>query len=95
MSEQRLIDADALNKRFEKLKEGVSLIDAVFLNGAMSAVDNSPTIDPETLPIVQDLRAKLERYEQAEQDGRFFVMPKINGKSFDDLIKEAQDELKE
>ncbi len=63
MSKQRLIDADVLNEQFEKLKEGVSLIDVVFLDGAMSVVDNSPTIDPETLPIVQELRRKLAECE--------------------------------
>ncbi len=31
------------------------------------ALEDTPTIDPETLPIVQELREKLERYEQAER----------------------------
>lgn len=33
-------------------------------DGFTMDIDEQPTIDPETLPIVQELRAKLKRYEQ-------------------------------
>lgn len=43
----RLIDADALNARFEELKDNPqnTLTDIIFLDGAMSVVDAAPTID--------------------------------------------------
>lgn len=43
----RPIDADALNERFEELKNNPnnSLVDVVFLDGAMSVVDVAPTLD--------------------------------------------------
>lgn len=38
-------------------------------------IDDIPTIDPETLPIVQELREKLSHYEKAEQEGRLIELP--------------------
>lgn len=40
-------------------KEVNALVDEV--NALVDAVDNQPTIDPETLPIVQKLREQLEQ----------------------------------
>lgn len=47
--EVRPIDANALNERFEELKNNPnnSLVDVVFLDGAMSVVDVAPTLDYE------------------------------------------------
>lgn len=56
MAEQRLIDATDLIARGNASFGGVS--DAVLLK---KFVDAQPTIDPETLPIVRELREKLER----------------------------------
>lgn len=36
------------------------------------ALEKTPTIDPETLPIVKELREKLARYEQAEIESRVY-----------------------
>lgn len=47
MNDVRSIDANALNARFEELKNNPNntLRDVVFLDGAMSVVDVSPTLD--------------------------------------------------
>ena len=51
MAEQRLIDAEALTKKFEKLKkEADTLRDALYLDGVLSVIDTAPTI--ETKPVV-------------------------------------------
>ena len=62
MAEQRLIDATDLIARGNASFGGVS--DAVLLK---KFVDAQPTIDPETLPIVRQLREELERVT-AERD---------------------------
>lgn len=62
MSEQRLIDANDLGvgKANPDVFERKDY--AYGWNSALQAVTNAaPTIDPETLPIVQELRAELER----------------------------------
>lgn len=56
MAEQRLIDATDLIARGNASFGGVS--DAVLLK---KFVDAQPTIDPETFPIVQELREELAR----------------------------------
>jgi len=43
---QRLIDANALNKKFEWLKNGQGLKDVLFLNGAQAVVDGMSTVEP-------------------------------------------------
>lgn len=62
MAEQRLIDATDLIARGNASFGGVS--DAVLLK---KFVDAQPTIDPETFPIVQELREELARVT-AERD---------------------------
>lgn len=62
MAEQRLIDATDLIARGNASFDGVS--DAVLLK---KFVDAQPTIDPETLPIVRQLREELARMA-AERD---------------------------
>lgn len=62
MAEQRLIDATDLIARGNASFGGVS--DAVLLK---KFVDAQPTIDPETLPIVRQLREELARVT-AERD---------------------------
>lgn len=67
MSEQRLIDANELR--------GIeSLLNTDIIRGSKEAswlmsqvlhdIDAMPTIDPETMPIVRELREKMERTEQ-------------------------------
>ena len=63
MAEQRLIDATDLIARGNASFGGVS--DAVLLKKKF--VDAQPTIDPEALPIVRQLREELERVT-AERD---------------------------
>ena len=62
MAEQRLIDATDLIARGNASFGGVS--DAVLLK---KIVDAQPTIDPETMPIVRQLREELARVT-AERD---------------------------
>ena len=62
MAEQRLIDATDLIARGNASFGGVS--DAVLLK---KFVDAQPTIDPETMPIVRQLREELARVT-AERD---------------------------
>lgn len=66
MSEQRLIDAIAFEEKMKKTSRYFSVV---------HDIREMTTIDPETLPIVQELRAKLERYEQAEEEGRLLTLP--------------------
>lgn len=61
----RLIDADALKETVHK--DFKSLVGVMFSD---IAIDSSPTINPEDLTIVKELREKLARYEQAEKEGR-------------------------
>lgn len=58
MAEQRLIDANALREDWLENGENEYVYDT---NSFLSSIDEHPTIDPETLPIVQQLRAELER----------------------------------
>lgn len=66
MSELRLIDANAFQAKMKKTNRYFSVV---------YDLEEMPTIDPETLPIVKELRAKLADYEQAEQKGRLMVLP--------------------
>lgn len=50
MAEQRLIDAEAFKESWK---------DGIIGNTMRGIIDDQPTIDPETLPIVQKLRAKV------------------------------------
>lgn len=71
MSEQRLIDANALIKKEHYLP----MKGAIMFHGVTSwEIENSPTIDPETLPVVRELRERLARYEQAEAEGRLWIL---------------------
>lgn len=71
MSEQRMVDANAIElHRVTHDMGGYADLDDV-----EEYIGNLPTIDPETLPIVRELREKLERYEKAEQEGRLIELP--------------------
>lgn len=61
MSEQRLIDANALLDKQESLYMKGNVL---FHGIAAFAVENAPAIDPETLPIVRELREKLKQTDQ-------------------------------
>lgn len=54
----RPIDADAVIARFEGIKKrsGNSLLDVIFLDGAMSVVDAAPTLDCEPVRHAQWIR---------------------------------------
>lgn len=56
--EVRLIDANKLKKVFEKWWDEMEL-DSI--KACIFELNEQPTIDPETLPIVQELRKELER----------------------------------
>lgn len=63
----RIIDADRIDKNVVWLKTANDMF--------RDEIDRQPTIDPETLPIVKELREKLSRYEQAEREGRLVELP--------------------
>lgn len=64
MAEQRLIDANALLDK----QESLYMKGHVLFHGVTAyAIENAPTIDPESLPIVQQLRAELWK-AKAERD---------------------------
>lgn len=64
MAEQRLIDANALLDK----QESLYMKGHVLFHGVTAyAIENAPTIDPESLPILQQLRAELARVT-AERD---------------------------
>lgn len=69
MSEQRLIDANELKKKSIPHVRGEHGYSAKAENWAVLVKDinNSPAIDPETLPIVRELREQLARVT-AERD---------------------------
>lgn len=51
MAEQKLIDAKALIKKFEKLKkEANTLRDSLYLDGVLAVIDTAPTV--EAKPVV-------------------------------------------
>lgn len=60
----RLIDADALLEKQESL---YMMGNVLFHWMTAYSIENAPTIDPETLPIVRELREKLEQVT-AERD---------------------------
>lgn len=64
MSEQRLIDVDALKEKEQYIPCGNGLL---FHGVTAATIDAMPTIGPETLPIVRELQEKLERVT-AERD---------------------------
>lgn len=58
MAEQRLIDANALYEDWLENGENEYVHDT---NSFLSSLDDAHTIDPETLPIVRQLREELAR----------------------------------
>lgn len=64
MDEQRLIDANALLDK----QESLYMKGHVLFHGVTAyAIENAPTIDPESLPVVQKLQAELWK-AKAERD---------------------------
>lgn len=70
MAEQRLIDANAFREDWLKNGENEYVYDT---NSFLSSLDDAPTIDPETLPIVRQLREELARVT-AERDAAVLDM---------------------
>lgn len=64
MAEHRLIDANALRKYWLENGENEYVYDT---NSFLTSLDNAPTIDPESLPVVRQLREELARVT-AERD---------------------------
>lgn len=87
MDEVRLIDANKVDPG--EVFCGSSDFAEDVRNGVGVLLSYQPTIDPETLPIVQQLCEKLARYEQAEQAGRLVIVP---DKLFDVLYDDAAPE---
>lgn len=69
----QLIDVDALKEKEQYIPCGNGLL---FHGVTAATIDAMPTIDPETLPIVRELREKLERVTEerdaAIEDLRLF-----------------------
>lgn len=71
MAEQRLIDANALIAQLEDIVSDYTS-NGMFPNGydinaAIDSLEDAPTIDPETIPVVRQLREELARVT-AERD---------------------------
>lgn len=61
----RLIDADALLDK----QECLFMKGHILFHGVTAyTIESAPTIDPETLPIVQELRKELERVTRERDD---------------------------
>lgn len=71
--EQRLIDANALREDWLENGENEYVYDT---NSFLSSLDDAPTIDPETLPIVRQLREELARVT-AERDAAVSDLHKL------------------
>ena len=61
MAEQRLIDA---NELYDAISDNWSAMSVCFLSDILGFVSETETIDPETLPIVRQLRVELENCKQ-------------------------------
>lgn len=86
----RLIDADRINFYKATVARGMHSFDNVEIVEKFQ-IDRMPTIDPETLPIVRQLREELERVT-AERDA---VIKELNGVSslVDDLAEFVDREI--
>lgn len=62
MAEQRLIDIDALKEKEQYIPCGNGLL---FHGVTAATIDAMPTVNQETLPIVRELRAEIERLEKS------------------------------
>lgn len=67
-----LIDVDTLKEKEQYIPCGNNLL---FHGVTAATIDAMPAVDPENLPIVQELRAKLEQVT-AEQDAAMSFIPK-------------------
>lgn len=80
--EQRLIDVNALIEQLESIisdyTSNGAFPNGYDINSAIDSLQNAPTIDPETLPIVQELREKLWRVT-VERDAAVW---QLNGKCY-------------
>lgn len=69
MKEQRLIDANAFEEKMKKTSRYFSVV---------HDIREMPTIDPETLPIVNELRAKLSQYEREAEHWKECYVKVVN-----------------
>ena len=75
MAEQRLIDANALREDWLENGENEYVYDT---NSFLESLDDAPAIDPETLPIVRQLREELAR-ATAERDAAQRLLAEHSG----------------
>ena len=75
MAEQRLIDANALREDWLENGENEYVYDT---NSFLASLDDAPTINPETLPIVRQLRAELARVK-VERDAAQRLLAEHSG----------------
>lgn len=90
----RLGDLDALQKEFEELARIVAYCDRERERDAAVRVKCAPTIDPETLPIVKELRAENKKLTEALEDSfAFDLMNKLDKveKERDAAIEDLRD----
>lgn len=71
ISEEEFVDL--LN---EEIKDAKDIFNADHSFHLQNVIENTTTIDPESLPVVKELREKLARYEQLEAEGRLKILPK-------------------
>lgn len=88
MSEQRLIDVDALKEKEQYIPCGNGLL---FHGVTAATIDAMPTIDPETLPLVKELREELaqvtaQRDAAIEELGGVLAMADVLTDFVDDEI---------
>lgn len=86
----RLIDADALREHWVKNGNDEYIYD---IRSFLCSVDEAPTIDPETLPIVQELRGKIKslEYQHDIDNNRFEQI----GKKYNSLLGEFAETKKQ
>lgn len=80
MSEWKLIDQDDFRNILTQRKNALLKQGDVYgsmagtISGVIKLLDEAPNIYPSFL-VIQELREKLSRYEQAEQEGRLVELP--------------------
>lgn len=75
MADQRLIDANALRADWLENGENEYVYDT---NSFLYSIDDAPTIDPESLPIVQQLREALSK-AVAEKEAAEALLAEYSG----------------
>lgn len=102
MSTGRIGDLDLLSEQFTALKdESESLVEKLFFDGVLAVIDCHPTVNPENLPIVQELREELTKrppvvqahWERADGYGDEVIQPFRCSKCGRNVISKPKDLL--